>query len=162
MRDAVLGRGGRRRRGRDGGRRGRLPPEGVADRKLKKDHGVPELVLEPTPDILAELGAARRPGQVLVGFAAETDDVEAAGRDEAPTQSTSTCSSPTAWDAPGPGSGRETNDAALLAADGDDVPLRRWTKPELADGALRSDRRASSGRPAPDVASEAAARLGRS
>jgi phosphopantothenoylcysteine decarboxylase/phosphopantothenate--cysteine ligase len=32
-------------------------------------------VLEPTPDILAGLGARKRPGQVLVGFAAETDDV---------------------------------------------------------------------------------------
>ena len=30
---------------------------------------------EPTPDILAALGAAKRPGQVLVGFAAETSDL---------------------------------------------------------------------------------------
>ena len=28
------------------------------------------------PDVLAELGAARRPGQVLVGFAAETGDAD--------------------------------------------------------------------------------------
>jgi phosphopantothenoylcysteine decarboxylase/phosphopantothenate--cysteine ligase len=35
-------------------------------------------VLEPTPDILSELGRRRSPGQVLVGFAAETHDV--AGR----------------------------------------------------------------------------------
>jgi phosphopantothenoylcysteine decarboxylase / phosphopantothenate---cysteine ligase len=41
---------------------------------------VPELVLEPTPDTLAELGRTRRPGQVLVGFAAETEDHVAAGR----------------------------------------------------------------------------------
>jgi phosphopantothenoylcysteine decarboxylase/phosphopantothenate--cysteine ligase len=32
------------------------------------DHDV---ALEPTPDILAGLGTARRPGQVLIGFAAE-------------------------------------------------------------------------------------------
>ncbi|HEY5875981.1 MAG TPA: bifunctional phosphopantothenoylcysteine decarboxylase/phosphopantothenate--cysteine ligase CoaBC [Ilumatobacteraceae bacterium] len=43
--------------------------------KLKKDRGTPEITLEPTPDILAGLGAVKRPGQVLVGFAAETDDV---------------------------------------------------------------------------------------
>ena len=49
-----------------------------ADTKLSKSDGVPELVLEPTPDILAELGRRRRPGQVLVGFAAETHDM--AGR----------------------------------------------------------------------------------
>jgi phosphopantothenoylcysteine decarboxylase / phosphopantothenate---cysteine ligase len=38
--------------------------------------------LEPTADILAGLGAARRPGQVLVGFAAETGDgvARAAGK----------------------------------------------------------------------------------
>ena len=33
----------------------------------------PDLVLEPTVDILAEVGRRRRPGQVLVGFAAETE-----------------------------------------------------------------------------------------
>ena len=49
-----------------------------ADTKLSKSDGVPELVLEPTPDILAELGRRRRDGQVLVGFAAETHDM--AGR----------------------------------------------------------------------------------
>ncbi len=43
--------------------------------KIKKDGGVPEIVLEPTPDILAGLGARKRPGQILVGFAAETSDL---------------------------------------------------------------------------------------
>ena len=44
--------------------------------KLKKDHGVPAVQLEPTADILAALGASKGPGQVLVGFAAETEDIE--------------------------------------------------------------------------------------
>ena len=52
-------------------------PVAAADRKLKKRDGVPEIVLEPTPDILAGLGARKTAGQVLVGFAAETDDLEA-------------------------------------------------------------------------------------
>ncbi len=52
-------------------------PTAAADGKLKKRDGVPEIVLEPTPDILAGLGAAKRDGQVLVGFAAETDDLVA-------------------------------------------------------------------------------------
>ncbi len=43
--------------------------------KLKKAKGVPEIVLEPTADILAGLGAGKPAGQVLVGFAAETDDL---------------------------------------------------------------------------------------
>ena len=52
-------------------------PSSSAARKLKKADGVPELVLERTPDILAALGAAKPPGQTLVGFAAETDDLRA-------------------------------------------------------------------------------------
>jgi phosphopantothenoylcysteine decarboxylase/phosphopantothenate--cysteine ligase len=48
-------------------------PKAVAADKLKKGDGVPEIVLEPTPDILAGLGARKRPGQTLVGFAAETE-----------------------------------------------------------------------------------------
>jgi phosphopantothenoylcysteine decarboxylase/phosphopantothenate--cysteine ligase len=55
-------------------------PKRVAEGKLKKDQGVPEVVLEPTPDTLAELGRRRRPGQVLVGFAAETNDHLAGAR----------------------------------------------------------------------------------
>ena len=43
-------------------------PKAVAERKLSKEDGLPELVLEPTPDILAGLVSRRRPGQVLVGF----------------------------------------------------------------------------------------------
>ena len=50
--------------------------------KIKKDAGVPEIVLEPTPDILAGLGAAKPAGQVLVGFAAETSDVVRKARDK--------------------------------------------------------------------------------
>ena len=50
-------------------------PVDVADRKIKKDAGVPEIRLEPTIDVLAELGRIRTAGQVLVGFAAETNDL---------------------------------------------------------------------------------------
>jgi phosphopantothenoylcysteine decarboxylase/phosphopantothenate--cysteine ligase len=52
-------------------------PKAAAPGKLKKRDGAPEIVLEPTPDILAGLGAAKRPGQVIVGFAAETDELVA-------------------------------------------------------------------------------------
>ena len=49
-----------------------VDPAGV---KLKKRDGVPAIELEPTPDILAALGASKSEGQILVGFAAETCDV---------------------------------------------------------------------------------------
>jgi phosphopantothenoylcysteine decarboxylase/phosphopantothenate--cysteine ligase len=55
-------------------------PKEPGDRKLKKDEGVPELILEPTTDVLAELGRRRNPDQTLVGFAAETHDVEQEAR----------------------------------------------------------------------------------
>jgi phosphopantothenoylcysteine decarboxylase / phosphopantothenate---cysteine ligase len=57
-------------------------PAAVATSKVKKEAGVPTIDLVRNPDILAELGAAREPGSppLLVGFAAETDDVEAHGR----------------------------------------------------------------------------------
>jgi phosphopantothenoylcysteine decarboxylase/phosphopantothenate--cysteine ligase len=49
-------------------------PKASSAEKLKKADGVPDLVLEPTTDILAELGRRRAPHQTLVGFAAETHE----------------------------------------------------------------------------------------
>jgi len=50
-------------------------PKAPPERKIKKDEALSEIVLEPTHDFLVDLGRAKRPGQVLVGFAAETDNV---------------------------------------------------------------------------------------
>jgi phosphopantothenoylcysteine decarboxylase/phosphopantothenate--cysteine ligase len=55
-------------------------PKEPGARKLKKDEGVPDLILEPTTDVLAELGRRRTATQTLVGFAAETHDVEQEAR----------------------------------------------------------------------------------
>ncbi|MER5608046.1 bifunctional phosphopantothenoylcysteine decarboxylase/phosphopantothenate--cysteine ligase CoaBC [Micromonospora tulbaghiae] len=57
-------------------------PASYATGKIKKsDDGVaPTIELVTNPDIAVELGRRRRPGQVLVIFAAETDDAEANGR----------------------------------------------------------------------------------
>jgi len=52
-------------------------PADVAAHKIKKTDGsddAPVVRLVRNPDILAELVAARRPGQIVVGFAAETGD----------------------------------------------------------------------------------------
>ena len=50
-------------------------PKEPPNRKLKKHEGIPEIVLEPTHDFLVDLGRDKPAGQVLVGFAAETDDL---------------------------------------------------------------------------------------
>ena len=51
-------------------------PAVVADQKIKK-HGDGDLTLtlRQTPDVAAQVGKLKKPGQVLVGFAAETNDV---------------------------------------------------------------------------------------
>lgn len=50
-------------------------PAHTAGEKIKKSGADLTLELTRTPDILAELGAARRPGQFLCGFAMETRDL---------------------------------------------------------------------------------------
>jgi phosphopantothenoylcysteine decarboxylase/phosphopantothenate--cysteine ligase len=59
-------------------------PSKAAEKKLKKAAGAPSVELVPTPDILKELGnnpTLRKPGSLLVGFAAETEsDPEELGR----------------------------------------------------------------------------------
>ena len=110
-------------------------PKAVASEKLKKEQGVPDLVLEPTADILAELGAAKGPTQVLVGFAAETGDVEAAGREKLRRKALDLVVANRVG-TEGTGFGAETNLAAIVSSDGDDVGLRTWTKAELAAALL--------------------------
>ena len=53
-----------------------------SDKKIKRTGDTLTLELEPNPDIAAELGQLKRPGQTLVGFAAETNDVNANARDK--------------------------------------------------------------------------------
>jgi len=50
-------------------------PAMAAEHKIKKREGSLTLELVPTPDILAEVARVRRPGQILVGFAAETENL---------------------------------------------------------------------------------------
>jgi len=57
-------------------------PAQAAPHKLKKADGPPEIRLVPTRGILAEAGAAKRPGQLLVGFAAETGDLRVLGEEK--------------------------------------------------------------------------------
>ncbi len=52
-------------------------PKQIVDQKLKKSRMPQSLELEANPDILSELGNQKSDEQILVGFAAETDDCEA-------------------------------------------------------------------------------------
>jgi phosphopantothenoylcysteine decarboxylase/phosphopantothenate--cysteine ligase len=99
-------------------------PTQVAGRKLKKQAGVPEITLEPTPDILAGLAARKRPGQTIVGFAAETDEVRknAAAKLAAKGIDLIVANDVTA---PGAGFEHDTNQVVIMDADGTEreVPL---------------------------------------
>ena len=105
-------------------------PEAPAGGKIKKEHGPPVVQLVPTPDILSELGSSKG-DRVLVGFAAETEDVEAAGRKKLRAKGVDLLVANEVGHE-GTGFGSDTNRAAILAADGQDEPMREWTKRELA------------------------------
>jgi phosphopantothenoylcysteine decarboxylase/phosphopantothenate--cysteine ligase len=66
-----------------------------------------------------------------VGFAAETSDVEAAGRAKLASKGVDLLIANEVG-RPGTGFGSDTDHAAVIDRAGNDVPLRRWTKAELA------------------------------
>jgi len=105
-------------------------PKAPAEEKLKKGSGVPELHLEPTPDIIGELGE-HKGGRMLIGFAAETSDLEAAGRQKLRAKHLDLVVVNEVGRA-GTGFGSDTNAAMILSADGSSRSLRTWTKAELA------------------------------
>jgi phosphopantothenoylcysteine decarboxylase/phosphopantothenate--cysteine ligase len=123
-------------------------PASVADHKLKKDElgadGAPQIVLEPTHDFLVDLGEAKRPGQLIVGFAAETDDLieNATGKLRRKHLDLIVANDVAA---PGAGFEHDTNAVVLLGADGTrkDVPLsdKRAVARAVIDAvvALRAD-----------------------
>ena len=109
-------------------------PKVVTGGKIKRAEGTPELMLEPTPDILSELGRTRT-HQVLVGFAAETSNVEAGGREKLRRKGVDLLVANLVG-REGTGFGSETNEAIILSADGEDGSLRTWTKRDLAIAVL--------------------------
>ncbi|MCB0990913.1 MAG: bifunctional phosphopantothenoylcysteine decarboxylase/phosphopantothenate--cysteine ligase CoaBC [Acidimicrobiales bacterium] len=109
-------------------------PISVAGSKIKKTADQLDVALEKTVDILAALGAAKRPGQTLVGFAAETDDVvdnargklERKGADFIVANDVS---------APDVGFAHDTNEVTIVSANGSvGVPLR--SKRDIAKAIL--------------------------
>ena len=92
--------------------------------KIKKNQGVPTITLEATPDILAQLGSIKPEHQVLVGFAAETENLveNARGKLERKNLDLIVANDVSA---PGVGFAHETNAVTILSASGEmkSVPL---------------------------------------
>nr|WP_202500053.1 bifunctional phosphopantothenoylcysteine decarboxylase/phosphopantothenate--cysteine ligase CoaBC [Streptomyces sp. SID5476] len=109
-------------------------PDTYAAGKIKKKDGQEPapLVLVRNPDILAEISAARpRPGQVIVGFAAETDDVLANGRAKLARKGCDLLVVNEVGERKTFGS--EENEAVVLGADGSETPVPYGPKEALAE-----------------------------
>jgi len=115
-------------------------PAAPAEGKLKKEAGVPQVVLEPTHDFLVDLGTSKPPGQVLVGFAAETDDVEANALRKLRSKRLDLIVANDVG-APGAGFEHDTNEVMILGAYGVEEKLPMMSKADVAravvDAAVR-------------------------
>lgn len=109
-------------------------PARYAPGKIKKRDGQePEPVaLVRNPDVLAEISAERaRPGQIVVGFAAETDDVLVNGRAKLARKG---CDLLVVNEVGEHKTfGAEENEAVVLASDGAEAPVPYGPKEVLAD-----------------------------
>ncbi|MFG3139784.1 bifunctional phosphopantothenoylcysteine decarboxylase/phosphopantothenate--cysteine ligase CoaBC [Streptomyces sp. NPDC048211] len=109
-------------------------PTEYAQGKIKKKDGQEPapIALVRNPDILAEVSAERAtPGQIVVGFAAETDDVLANGREKLRRKGCDLLVVNEVGERKTFGS--EENEAVVLAADGSETPVPYGPKEALAD-----------------------------
>lgn len=112
-------------------------PVHAADGKIKKHNGVPDITLEPTVDILAALGAAKPAQQVLVGFAAETNDVVENARGKLKRKNLDLIVANDV-SAPGVGFGHNTNAVTIISADGSETFVPLADKHSIATAILDS------------------------
>jgi phosphopantothenoylcysteine decarboxylase/phosphopantothenate--cysteine ligase len=109
------------------------PATYAAGKIKKKDGQDPDpITLVRNPDILAEISAERaRSGQVIVGFAAETDDVLANGRTKLERKGCDLLVVNEVGERKTFGS--EENEAVVLGADGSETPVPYGPKEALAE-----------------------------
>jgi len=111
-------------------------PKFYSASKLKKQDGGMMLELERTEDIALTLGQLKKPGQLLAGFAAETDDVEQNARKKL-TEKNFDWIAANRVGIPGSGFGSDTNIVKVYAADGSMIDLGSGLKTKLADRLIR-------------------------
>jgi phosphopantothenoylcysteine decarboxylase/phosphopantothenate--cysteine ligase len=107
-------------------------PKAVAGHKIKKGDNFSEIVLEPTHDFLVDLGAAKRPGQLIVGFAAETHDVAANARQKLAKKHLDLIVANDVA-APGVGFAHDTNAVTMYSVDGRATAIPLADKRVIAD-----------------------------
>lgn len=103
-----------------------------ADSKIKREHGdVPEIKLAKNPDIAATLGKTKKPGQILIGFALETDNAEANASDKMARKNLDAIVLNSLADA-GAGFGTDTNKVTIMSSSGNVIPFGLKSKIEVA------------------------------
>ncbi len=109
----------------------------VRDHKIKKraDGSVPELALAATHDFLVDLGRDKPVGQVLVGFAAETDDLLANARAKLDRKNLDLIVANDVA-APGVGFEHDTNAVVIIDRDGGEQPVALSDKRIVARAVL--------------------------
>ena len=106
-------------------------PVAVAEQKIKRGKGPLELRLEPNPDILKALGQ-KRDGKVLIGFAAETEDLAANAEKKLHAKNLDIIVANNVAEA-GSGFDGDTNIATIIDRTGAKRSLPLMSKDELAD-----------------------------
>ena len=110
-------------------------PANPANSKIKKKDSALSIDLEPTEDILAWMGAHKPSGQVLVGFALETDDAEAHAQGKLERKNLDLIVLNSLKDA-GAGFGHDTNKVTLIGKGTKAEPLPLLSKTEVARAIL--------------------------
>src|SRR5580658_7274800 len=109
-------------------------PSVESKQKIKKTSARVSLELEPTPDILAELGR-KRGDRLLIGFAAETENLEKEARRKLETKNCDMIVANLVGQAE-TGFESDLNEVALALRTGEFIPLPRASKREIADQIL--------------------------
>lgn len=113
-------------------------PQTVEPHKVKKDAAPAAIAVRRNPDILRSLVQARRPGQVIVGFAAETGDAEGSVLDHARAKfAAKGCDVLVVNDVSGAeGFGSATNTVTILTANDSQQAFPSMSKTAVADAVL--------------------------
>jgi len=106
-------------------------PQKVANQKIKREEGIPEIALEPTVDILKALDKTRKSNQLIIGFAAETKNLVENALKKLENKNLDLIVANDV-SAPGVGFGHDTNSVSVIGRDGVSTEISLCDKREIA------------------------------
>jgi len=110
-------------------------PSKTADRKIKKSGEIKKIDLKPTKDILAAMGSQKKAGQILVGFALETDNEKSNAQKKLKNKNLDLIVLNSMKDE-GAGFGHPTNKVTIISAKGTEKEFPLKSKQEVAEDIL--------------------------